>query len=212
MHRPRMPDRMPDEPSLDLPKSDAPEHLDEAARRAQAELLELQRKAEALGRRQRELDEAARKQEQFIEGRKVVVTDFTRALVTIERETYEAQKRVERLKQVHASFLQHLEELEGINPADWEGADIPFIQKELSKAIGAVEDARAEFDAARAVINAGTQNDEVIPASAFAPAQDAAEPPQDFGYWLKAGFAFTLPLFALGVLLLIVVFLSLTKP
>ena len=31
-----------------------------------------------------------------------------------------------------------------------------------------------------------------------------AEEAKDFTYWLKAGFAFTLPLFAVGVLLVIV--------
>ena len=30
---------------------------------------------------------------------------------------------------------------------------------------------------------------------------------RDFAYWLKAGFAFTLPLFALGVLLVIAAFM-----
>jgi len=120
---------------------------------------------------------------------------------------------------VHGAFSQHLDILESINPRAWEGADLGFIQKELSKALSAVDDAKAEYMSSRAIVNAGVQaQEEVLDETARVEnggagyrmdlGQDGAF---DFGYWLKAGFAFTLPLFAIGLLVLILVFMALNR-
>src|SRR5271170_7066752 len=94
-----------------------------------------------------------------------MIEKFTRSLVILERETYETQKRVEQLKAMHESFSQHLGVLEAINPKNWENADI---NKELNKALSAVDDARAEYAQSRTRINAESNVDVLEPAAGSA--------------------------------------------
>lgn len=189
-----------DDPFLDLPADEglAGEHLDDQVQRAQEQLLALKRQQDAIERQKRELEELSRKQEQLQQGRAEMVEKFTRSLVVLERENYDAQKRVETLHGIHEAFSQHLDTLDAINPKSWEGLDMG---KELTKALGAVDDARAEYS--RALPRIGAERDDA--GAGDGGRLDYGQPePKDFAYWLKAGFAFTLPLFAIGVLLVIV--------
>jgi len=197
-----------DEPLLDLPSEDAmsTEALDNQVQKAQEALLSLKRQQDQIERQKRELEELSRRQEQLNQGKMEMLEKFTRATVVLERETYEARKRVEMLESIHESFTAHMDALDAINPRGWEGLDI---NKELSKALSAVDDARAEYmtnlpkispeegeGADSAAISAGYQLDYT---------HDA---PKDFLYWLKAGFAFTLPLVILGIIFLLVLMSS----
>jgi hypothetical protein len=200
-----MAERKPTESLLELTEEDgmSTEHLDSQVQKAQEQLLQLKRQQEQIEKQKRELEEMSRRQELFQQGKSEMTEKFTRALVVLERETYEAQKRVEQLKVIQESFAQHLGSLEAINPKNWENSDI---NKELSKALSAIDDARAEYAQSRSKINAES-NEEVLEATpgdpyggAYADAQD-----HDFVYWLRSGFAFTLPLFVLGVVILLVI-------
>jgi hypothetical protein len=125
-------------------------------------------------------------------------------MVVLERETYEAKKRVEALEAIHASFSGHLDVLESINPKSWEGLDI---NRELTKAISAVDDARAEYTNNLPRISAesdGGGSDRVAADLGYQ-VDYGAGAEKDFMYWLKAGFAFTLPLLALGIIFVVVV-------
>jgi uncharacterized membrane protein YccC len=200
-----MAERKPTESLLELTEEDgmSTEHLDSQVQKAQEQLLQLKRQQDQIEKQKRELEEMSRRQELFQQGKAEMTEKFTRALVVLERETYEAQKRVEQLKVIQESFAQHLGSLEAINPKNWENSDI---NKELSKALSAIDDARAEYAQSRSKINAES-NEEVLEATpgdpyggAYADAQD-----HDFIYWLRSGFAFTLPLFVLGVVILLVI-------
>lgn len=179
------------------------EHLDSQVQKAQEQLLQLKRQQEQIEKQKRELEELSKRQEQLNQGKAEMTEKFTRALVVLERETYEAQKRVEQLKSIHESFTQHLDIVEAINPKSWENLDI---NKELNKALSAVDDARAEYAKSRSKINAESSEEVLDPGPGGDPYGvgyvDATE--KDFVYWLKSGFAFTLPLFVLGVIILIV--------
>jgi DNA repair exonuclease SbcCD ATPase subunit len=202
-----MADRLENEPFLELHENAAPEQLGEQVQKAQEQLLQLKRQQELIEKQKRELEELARRQEQLQQGRAEMVEKFTRALVVLERQAYDAQKRVEQLKVTHETFVQHLDIIESINPKNWEGADIG---KELSRALSAVDDARAEYQRARAVVNVDAEQ-EVIAAPDSGSMESHGEPgasaPVDFLQWLKSGFAFTLPLMAFGILVLVVIFL-----
>src|SRR6202047_4463648 len=132
------------EPFLDLPEEQAasPEMLDSQVQRAQEQLLQLKRQQELIEKQKRELEELSRKQEELEKGRSEMIEKLSRSLVVIERETYEAEKRVEQLKATANAFTQHLHSLERINPKSWNNGDL---HRELSKALSAVDDARAEY-------------------------------------------------------------------
>jgi hypothetical protein len=191
-----------DQEFLDLPEDElSSEHLDSQVQRAQEQLLTLKRQQEMIERQKRELEELSRRQEQLHNGKTEMIEKFTRAMVVLERETYEAQKRVELLHGIHDTFSAHLQYLESVNPKAWEGLDIT---KELTKALGAVDDARAEYAKSLPKISPETDSEagmDPVAASAGYQMDYGHAPEKDFGYWLKSGFAFTLPLFVVGVAL-----------
>lgn len=179
------------------------EQIDDQVAQAQERLLALKRQAELLEREKAKLEELSRRQEQFDSGRAEMVDKFTSSLVQIQRETDETLKRLEILKNVQSSFSTYLHELEAINPKEWTPEELT---KELSKALGAVEDARSVYTKAQAQIAveplAGPSTIE----------SESAEGGQGFGYWLMAGFAFTLPLVIVGLIGLVILFFSLAAP
>lgn len=179
------------------------EQIDDQVALAQERLLALKRQAEQLEREKAKLEELSRRQEQFDSGRAEMVDKFTGSLVQIQRETDETLKRLEILKNVQASFSTYLHELEAINPKEWAPEELT---KELSKALGAVEDARSVFTKAQAQIAVEPLSGPVVAES------DSSEGGQGFGYWLMAGLAFTLPLVIIGLIGLAILFISLTTP
>ena len=196
------------EPLLDLPEdNNVPgEHLDTQVQKAHEQLLSLKRQQESIEKQKRELEEMSRRQEQLHAGRTELIDRFTRAAVVLEREIYDAQKRVEQLQGINESFNQHHAYIESISPKNWEGLDI---NKELAKALGAIDDARAEYNKSLPKISPETETGRGDPVAASAGFQlnyneHATE--KDFIYWLKAGFAFTLPLLALGIVFIFVLY------
>src|SRR5688572_27469946 len=129
---------------LDLPEGDplSTEHLDEKVQQATQQEQELKRRLEAIERQKRELEEMSRRQDALNTGKSEMLDKMTRALVVLEREVFDASKRVETLQTIQESFRQHLDVLESVNPKSWEGLDI---SKEITRALGAVDDARAEY-------------------------------------------------------------------
>lgn len=190
---------------LDLPEGDplSTEHLDEKVQQAEQQEQSLKRQLETIEKQKRELEELSRRQETLTTGRNDLVDKLTRALVVVERETMDASKRLELLQNINASFAQHLDAIESINPKSWEGSDI---NKELTRALAAVDDARGEYNRS-------------FPKICVIPDQTAGDPTIDQGYitessgadgkdliaWLKIGFAFSLPLIVFGLIALVVI-------
>ncbi len=198
--------RSPREDYLDLDEAaNAPsvEQIDDQVAQAQERLLSLKRQAEQLEREKLKLEELSRRQEQFDSGRAEMVDKFTSSLVGIQRETDQTLKRLEILKNVQSSFTEYLHELEAINPKDWSPAELT---KELSRAIGIVEDARSVYVKAQAQV---ASDDDAGGASPYESIVSGGG--HSFGYWLMAGFAFTLPLTALGLIGLLLWFLQLAS-
>ena len=174
--------------------------------KAQEQLLNLRRQQEQIERQKRDLEELSRRQEELENGRTEMLEKLTRALVVLERQSNEAQKRVEQLHLAGESFASHLSALEGINPKSWASADM---QKELNRALGMVDHARTEYGQQRARFAAdiaeGTASTEGgAPNSSAYDEMFPDSRDRSFLYWLKAGVAFTLPIFLLGLLTLFI--------
>jgi hypothetical protein len=189
-------------PYLDLDEENA-EDLGEEVQKTNTELEKLKRQLEDIEKQKLRLEELKKRQDELEVGRSEMADKLTRSLVTVQREAEEAQKRLEQLNSIHNSFTQHLRYIEAINPKAWGAVDLP---KELSKALSAVEDARVEYMKAQAKIAVEGSPDIPPPAGLPSPFE------QDYGYteergfkyWIKSGFAFTLPLQIIGVLGLII--------
>lgn len=191
---------------MDLDDDVSSEELTAQVQRAQAELSDLKRRAEQIERDKQRLEELSRRQEELENGCVEMVDKFTRSIATIQRETEDTQRRLEQLHSIHNAFVSHARSLEEINPKQWSGLDL---SKELSRAMSALDDARAEYAKSQAKLEV-----EVPDASAAHSGSLPSEyeeyygSEKGFGYWLNAGFAFTLPVMGLAVVILLVVLLS----
>lgn len=194
---PPEPAQVPD-PYLELDES-SPEDLGEEVQKANTELEKLKRQLEDIEKQKVRLEELKRRQEELENGRADMLDKLTRSLGTVQRESEEAQKRIEQLHAIHNSFTQHLRYIDSINPKLWGANELP---KELSKAISAVEDARADYAKAQAKIAVDAPV-ESVPTSSYEAEYGPVEE-RDFSYWLKSGFAFTLPLQAIALIALLV--------
>ena len=194
---------------LELQEEDAlsTEHLDSQVQKAQEQLLQLKRQQETIEKQKRELEELSRRQELLQQGKAEMTEKLTRALVVIERETHDAQKRVELLQTIYSSYVQHLSVVEAISPKSWENLDI---NKELNKALSTVDDARAEYARSISKVKIEHPDDDPSPTTADLYGAGYASTERNFLYWLKSGFAFTLPLLLFGVLALVLLFLHFT--
>ena len=180
------------------------ERIDSQVQKAQEQLLNLRRQQEQIERQKRELEELSRRQEELEQGRTELVEKLTRALVIAERQATEAHKRVEQLQGTSNAFQSHLRSLEAINPKSWASADL---QRELNRALGMVDHARNDYNLQKgrlAAVGEDAREPEASSGGRYDEIFGGGENDRDFLYFLKAGFAFTLPLV---LVLLIVAFL-----
>ncbi len=197
-------ERSDDDTLLDLDEENSSEQLENQVQKAQEALLQLKRQQDAIEKQKRELEDLTRRQNELEAGRGEMSEKLTRALVVLEREIYEAQKRVEQLTSTRAAFVHHLDVVESINPKSWDKSDLG---RELSRALSAVDDARTEYSKSRSRINAESSGD--VLESEDAEGLYEGHEPRDFLYWLKSGFAFTLPLLILGFVILAIIYAKL---
>ena|SRR5207248_427550 len=200
-----MPEKIrPIEQMLELSEEEAlsPEHLDSQVQKAQDQLLQLKRQQEQIEKQKRELEELSRKQEELDRGRAEMSDKLTRSLVVVEREAYDAQKRLEQLRAMRESFGQHLELIEAIDPKSWNTADL---HKELSRALSTVEGARVEFTQQRSRLQATDAAGEE--GAALADVEPVfSSSGRSILQWMKIGFAFSLPLIVFGFIALFLFF------
>ena len=177
------------------------ERLDSQVQKAQEQLLNLKRQQDQIERQKRELEELSRRQEELEHGRAEMVEKLTRALVVVERQANEAQKRVEQLRATTDAFTSHLQALESISPKSWAQADL---QRELNRALGMVDHARTEYSQMRSRFAAdaaeGVAGESGVNVADGSYDEMFGATDHTFMYWLKAGLAFTLPLLLLGLI------------
>src|SRR5437588_7396384 len=196
----------PVEQMLELSDDEAvsAEHLDSQVQKAQEQLVQLKRQQEQIEKQKRELEELSRRQEELEHGRAEMTDKLARALVVLEREAYNAQKRLEQLRATRESFGQHLELIEAIDPKSWSPADL---HKELSRALSTVDDARTEYSEQRSRLQAADEGGggETSLAEVGAGSYELSGG-RSFSQWLQIGVALTLPLIIFGVVALALFF------
>ncbi|PWU09657.1 MAG: hypothetical protein C5B47_03105 [Verrucomicrobia bacterium] len=190
------------DPYLDLPEETSAEELESQVQKAKAELESLRERQSQIEKEKQRLEELSRRQEELEKGRAEVMDKFTRALAAIESESEETERRLEQLSEIHKNFKKYLNELENMNPRAWSSSDLP---RELNKALMVVDSARAEYSKAQSKLGS-EPGEAALGLSAFNNYEDIEDlENRDFFYWLKSGFAFTLPLLLFGVIGLLLV-------
>ena len=201
-----MPEKIrPIEQMLELSEEEplSPEHLDSQVQKAQEQLLQLKRQQDQIEKQKRELEELSRKQEELERGRAEMSDKLTRSLVVLEREAYDAQKRLEQLRAMRESFGQHLELIEGIDPKSWNPTEL---HKELSRALSTIDGARVEYTQQRSRLQASNaaEGGEDTALAEIEPVFSSGG--RSLMEWIKIGFAFSLPLIVFGFIALFLFF------
>ena len=178
----------------------SPEHLDSQVQKAQEQLMSLKRQQEVIERQKRELEEMSRRQDQLHVGQADMVEKLTRAMVVIEREEFETQRRAEMLRGVRESFGLHLQYFETLDLKGFEGPDLT---RELTRALSALDDARSDYTRTIPRIGSPEMSNADLAEDLGQTGYGHGGLPNDFLYWLKAGLAFTLPLVIIGAIICI---------
>jgi molecular chaperone GrpE (heat shock protein) len=184
---------------LELEEGPSMEELQDQVQRAQSELVELKRRQDQIEKEKLRLEELSRRQEELERGRVEMVDKLTRALLLVQRETEESQRRLEQLHGIQDSFAEHLRELEHIDCKSWHGRELA---RELSRAIGMVDEAKAAY--ARAQSKIAPVEDPHFAEGSNEYGDDVEMGGHGFLYWLQSGVAFTLPLVTLGTVALLI--------
>lgn len=198
---------------------DAPEFMESASlddvdhkvKAAQEQLLQLRMQQEEIERQKQHLETLRVKQERFVAGKRDLLEKLSRSSSGVERDLYDAQKRVEELSLTHDDFRRHLDILKSLQPEKWHRSQV---DEELDQALAAIEDAEADYskgmrriESLRLVesnpIAAGVAHHQAALAEEERQADTVysnPSPTEELIIWLRRGFAFTLPL--IGAMLL----------
>ncbi|MFM2168657.1 MAG: hypothetical protein RIS79_3028, partial [Verrucomicrobiota bacterium] len=129
---------------------DAPEFMESATlddvdhkvKAAQEQLLQLRMQQEEIERQKQHLETLRVKQERFVAGKRDLLDKLARSSCSVERDLYDAQKRVEELSLTHDEFRRHHDILKSLQPEKWHRSQV---DEELDQAVAAIEDAEADY-------------------------------------------------------------------
>lgn len=178
--------------------------LDDEYQQAQDQLRHLRQQEEQLKRQTAELEELTKKEQLFKNGRIEVCEELNRYLSILDREATEAQRIAEDCGAAHERLEGHLASINALRPEMWSRADR---KAELARALSYIEAAEDEIDNVLPLINDFGKKGGLLfktkasPVRPSAPGQSSSQ--GDFVYWLKSGFAFSLPFVGFAVIALI---------
>jgi len=136
-------------------------------------LLQLRQKQDQIEKEKQRLEDLTRRQEELERGRNEIADKLSRALILVQRETEESQRRLEQLHGIQDSFAEHLRNLEEIDPKSRPGRDLP---RELTRALGTVDEARSAYARSHAKIAPTGDPETPFPGEGAAPfASDFAD-------------------------------------
>jgi len=178
--------------------------VDENVAQAVTELERLRKRQEDLEREKRELEELRRKQEEYERGKREMVERFGQSLVTLEKDELQAERLAELLGQTRKRFREMLNEIQAVNEAIWPEERFG---DELNKALTLIEDARMEYNKSMSKVDAIAGGDKKGSGDhqpvVFENLPHEEEKP--FGFWIKVGFAVSLPVVICLVAITVVV-------
>ena len=169
------------------------------------EIERLRMKQEELEREKTALEELTRKQDQYERDKLDIVEKLERSVVAMEREESQAARMVELLSESRTRFKNTLTEIRAVDEDKW--GDHNFLE-ELNRSAAMIENARMDYKKALAKIEAASWHGAVgdgVAKGALGDMGFEASGEKDFWYWVKIGFAVTLPLLA-AILLVFVLY------
>lgn len=161
---------------------------------AMDEIERLRRRQHEIEQEKRDLEELSRKQEEYERGKREMIQHLNEGIMVLEKKEVQSAQLTELLSATRTRFKDLLGELENIDEEQWQDE---HFRGELYKAIVVVDDARMEYNKAFAKIEVldavkdSTLSEQV---SAARPGQLSQGTDRSFFYWIKVGFAVSLPI------------------
>lgn len=173
------------------------------------ELDRLRMRQEEVERERRELEELRKKQENYERGRRDVSERINQSLIMMENEQLRAQKLVELLQTTRDDFKGLLQGIMTIDPESWPDDEV---RAELGKALVVIDESRMEYNKGMTKVEALMDGDRRKTPADGSLMSDESEggPSRSFGFWLKAGLAFSLPLI-LTLLVLVAAYVAMKQ-
>ena len=177
------------------------EDYDRKLKQAQEELDRIQAQREELERKKSELEELTVRKRTFLSQQVELTEKLTSSLTLIDRGLFEMRQEAEDLEQCRVCFAAHLDKIQKINPESWNRENQ---SEKLEKASMAIDMASDEYDQAAAHFE-GTRSGSIFGrASKRGRTTNRSGANSEFMVNLRNGFAFNLPIVALGGLALVV--------
>jgi Asp-tRNA(Asn)/Glu-tRNA(Gln) amidotransferase B subunit len=181
------------------------EDYDRKLRDTQEEIERIQLQREELERKKIELEELTNRKRAFISQQVELTEKLTSALTLIDRELYSIREEAQDLEQCRACFAGHLDKIQKYNPESWTRENT---SEKLERASISIDLAADEYDQAAAHFEGSRSGAIFGRASKKGRAQARGNGQSEFASNLRNGFAFNLPIVALGTLALIVYLLK----
>ncbi len=193
---------------MEMPTSSMPgraEDYDRKLRDTQEEIERIQQQREELERKKIELEELTSRKRAFVSQQVELTEKLTSAITLIDRELFDMRNETEDLEQCRACFAAHLDKIQKFNPESWTRENT---SEKLERAAVSIDLAADEYDQAAAHFE-GTRSGAIFGrASKRGRSSVRAGGSGEFMNHLRNGFAFNLPVVALGALALIVYLLK----
>ncbi len=171
------------------------EELNTQKASAKLHIERLKQKQSEMEREEQMLSDLLEKQDQYERGKHEMLDRLSESMVSLQKLGDHAARQVEVYFTTRDRLALDLEELQKINDAAW--ADESF-RDELNKAVVQIDAIRSDFVKAQATIEAvggpvklfdeQSRKANLLEDDEFSPSA------KGFGYWLKVGFAASLPL------------------
>ena len=195
------------------------DEFDEKVAEAQEQLLHLRHQQEQLEKQKAQLEELKRKREKFLRGRAEATDRLTKATAMLQREMFEAQKRLDQCGHVRERFDHHLERRSGRTSGAetiWATSCRTPWQRSKRRAMNTLQKWRGSVLwltwRHRKPWQRRCRSRSRLRLTRWPPLRRPPPShrwlrhrPRDFMYWLKSGFAFTLPLLIFGIFALFLV-------
>ena len=184
------------------------EELTTRVTETQQELTRLKRMQEELERERNEIEEARKRRTELATGREEMMQHLTRGIGLLEEAELANGRTVEQLAATVSDLQASLAKINGIDDQKWTEENWSV---ELTKALTTIENARMEWNSARLkwpLLDGETEQ----AATAVVGHKQTAERPsfEQYSFWQlsRLGLAFTWPLVAVGVAILILLILG----
>lgn len=172
---------------------------------ASKEIDLLKRRQNELEARKKHMEEIAKKQSDYEKNKRDIIVQLDRSLILLEKEELQASRLVDLLIDTKTRFKDTLNEIKSIKEEKWSDHDF---EEELNKATVLVENAFMlhKKGLSKVDVLSERKKGKIMPAVSYENVDvvGGSDTCHSFGYWLKAGLAFSLPVMTMIVVLFVV--------